>query len=97
MNRFTIMSNRELRTTARKYNSEAARQEAHGTRSVWQPYAQWVEDILDELECRIGIEATELFRGKLAESHAKDVTSCQHEIEHEAEAEAEYQKMLAEL
>ena len=70
MNRFTIMSNRELRTSVRTYNKEAARREAYGIRSVWQPYAQWVEDILDELECRIGIDATELLRDKLAEDHA---------------------------
>lgn len=92
MNRFTIMSNRELRQKARTYNAEAARHEAYGTKSVWQPYAQWVEDILDQLECRIGVEATDIFRDKLAEDHAMMVALYEKE---KAAAEAAETKLVS--
>lgn len=70
MKPYSHLTVNQLIVRARDYNSKSAVQQAQGVTPVWDRPANWLEEVLDELETRIGPEAVDAFRGILAEEHA---------------------------
>ena len=77
MKHYTHLTARELRAQAHRYNIQAARQVADGIVPTWDRPADHLEEVLDELTDRVGAEAVEMFRDKLADEHAHVVATAE--------------------